>query len=252
MLPRPKTFLGIMSLMTGAELIALALVFNKATGFYGILTLFTGYSMSALQISAYILSLVALVVLGYTIPHIRKQSPFQNMILAWLYVLDTLVNIAYTIVFAVTWYLANFHDPKGPAGAEDDHDSPSNGDVQLDPDQTKQAEAGLGVQESVFSLMLVVALMLLRVYFSLVVLAYARSVVQRYVESHAGWADEDSAKGISPDPFAVGSPLGEGLKGKLGRLMVSFGRGYWLGRKEDEEWARDVGSRFGGRGRARP
>ncbi|KAK3940149.1 Inositolphosphorylceramide synthase subunit Kei1-domain-containing protein [Diplogelasinospora grovesii] len=246
-LPRPKTFLGLMSLQAGTELISLALVFNKVTGVYGILAIFTGYALSALQLSMYIFSVLMVIALGFLLPHIRKQSPFQNLALAWLYVIDTLVNTAYTTAFAVNWYLASFHDPKGPAGAQDDAAlSPSNGgDVPLDENQAAQANAGVGVQETAASMVLVVAFTLIRIYFSLVVMSYARMLLQRFVEEHSSTADEEhTSSGMSPNPFAVGSPLGEGWRGKVGRFMVSCGRGYWLGRKEDEEWAKDVSSKL--------
>ncbi|KAL1902309.1 hypothetical protein Sste5346_001285 [Sporothrix stenoceras] len=48
----------------------------------------------------------------------------------------------------------------------------------------------------------------------------------------------------STNPFAEGSPAGEGWKGKLGRALVGVGRNFWLGRQKDDEWARDVNSRF--------
>ncbi len=116
----PQSFLGLMSLQTGTELISLALLLNKVIGIYGLLAILTGYSLSALQLSMYIYSLLAVIALTYLIRHIRKQSPLENLALAWLYVADTIVNAGYTTAFAVTWYLATFHDPKGPAGAESD------------------------------------------------------------------------------------------------------------------------------------
>ncbi|KAK0637095.1 Inositolphosphorylceramide synthase subunit Kei1-domain-containing protein [Bombardia bombarda] len=249
-LPRPKTFLGLMSLQTGTELVSLALVFNKATGIYGLLALFTGYVFSALQLSMYILSVLALLSLAYCIPHIRKRPshPFENLALAWLYTLDTAVNTVYTSVFAVTWYLASAHDPKGPAGGAETPDdaSPSDGDV--------KTKAGAGVQETATSIALIIAFTLVRIYFSLVVMAHARMVLHRYVGEQEQQREDDdhpaggvkNSDGLVPDVFAVGAPLGDGLKGRLGRIMVLVGRSYWLGgRKEDEEWARDVGSRFG-------
>lgn len=48
----------------------------------------------------------------------------------------------------------------------------------------------------------------------------------------------------STNPFAEGSPAGEGWKGKLGRTLVGVGRNFWLGRQKDDDWARDVNSRF--------
>lgn len=238
-----QSFLGFMSLQTGTELISLALVFNKATGLYGILTLFTGYALSALQVSAYIGSIFVLTVLALCIPHIRKQSPLQNLALAWVYAVDTVISAAYTTAFATSWYLAQIHDPKGPAGAEEDAASPSNGDVQHDANQAAQINAGLGATDTAASMVLIVAFTLIRIYFSLVIMAYARMALLRFVDERMGESEEVSE--TSPDPFAEGAPLGEGWKGKLGRRMVSIGRGYWLGgKKEDEEWARQVNSKF--------
>lgn len=95
-----------MSLRTGAEMISLSMIFNKVTGFYGLLAILTGFSLSPLQISMYLYSLGALILLAFLMPHIRKQSPFQCLALAWFYLIDTLVNTAFTSAFAVTWLLA--------------------------------------------------------------------------------------------------------------------------------------------------
>ncbi|KAK4040600.1 Inositolphosphorylceramide synthase subunit Kei1-domain-containing protein [Parachaetomium inaequale] len=245
-LPRPKSFLGLMSLQTGTELISIALLFNKATGVYGLLTLLTGYSLSALQVTAYLGSILVLAALAVCVPHIRAQSPLHNLALAWVYAVDTLASAAYTAAFATTWYLAGAHDTKGPAGAAetDAAASPSNGAVvQHDAGQEAQVKAGTGVHDTAASMVLIVAFTLIRVYLSLVVMAYARMVLLRFVDERMGESAE--VADMSPDPFAVGAPLGEGWRGKLGRAMVMVGRGYWLGgKKEDEEWARQVNSKF--------
>ncbi|KAK4125398.1 DUF1753-domain-containing protein [Parathielavia appendiculata] len=243
-LPRPRSFLGLMSLQTGTELISIALLFNKVTGVYGLLTLLTGYSLSALQVTAYLGSISVLVTLAICLPHVRAQSPFHNLALAWVYAIDTLVSAAYTAAFATTWYLSAIHDPKGPAGAEQDASSPSNGEVQHDDEQAAQVMAGIGVHDTAASMVLIIGFTLIRVYFSLVVMAHARMVLQQFVDQRMGEAGNTSAD-RSAGPFAVGAPLGEGWRGRLGTVMVSVGRGYWLGGKmEDEEWARAVNSKF--------
>jgi hypothetical protein len=247
--PFLQSFLGLLSLRTGTELISVALVFNKATGFYGLLTLLTGYSLSALQVTAYLGSILVLVALAVCIPHIRKQSPLHNLALAWVYAIDTVVSAAYTTAFATSWYLALQHDPKGPAGNEEaaaagTQNNNATGQVPRD-DDVHQARAGAGVEDTAASMVLIVAFTLVRVYFSLVVTAYARMVLLRFVDERMADAEEDGLSGTSPDPFAIGAPLGEGWRGKLGRAMVSVGRGYWLGgKKEDEEWARRVKAKF--------
>jgi hypothetical protein len=240
---RMQSFLGLMSLQTGTEVISVALVFNKATGIFGMLTLLTGYSMSAVQITSFLGSILVLTVLALCLPHVRKHSPLHNLALAWVYTIDTFISAAYTVAFATSWYLAGMHDLKGPAGAEDDASSPSNGEVQLDPAQEAQAKARTGVHDTALSMVLIVAFTLMRVYFSLVIMAFARMVLLRFVDDRMGEAEDVSD--TSADPFAVGAPLGEGWRGKMGRIMVSVGRGYWLGgKKEDEEWARQVNSKF--------
>ncbi|KAK4246631.1 Inositolphosphorylceramide synthase subunit Kei1-domain-containing protein [Corynascus novoguineensis] len=244
-LPRPKSFLGFMSLQTGTELVSIALIFNKATAVYGVLTLFTGYSLSALQVTAYLFSILVLATLAVCLPHIRTLSPLHNLTLAWVYALDTVVSAAYTAAFATSWYLAGIHDPEGPAGAgsSDAAASPSNGNVQLDPSQKEQVKAGTGAHDTAASMVLIVGFTLVRFYFSLVIAAYARMVLLRFVDERMD--ESDVIADVSPDPFAVGAPLGEGWQGKLGRAMVAVGRGYWLGgKKEDEEWARQVNSKF--------
>lgn len=212
-----------MSLQTGTELVSLALLFNKATGFYGFLTLLTGFAPSALQVTWYALSLVIIGALAYLIPHVRKQSPFENLALAWLYVLDTFWNIGYTAAFGTIWYLT--------LGSQ-----PNDGD----PEHAANPDTAA-------SMVLVTVFTLTRLYFSLVVISHARNVLRRYLNEERG-ADELVANGSSPNPFDKGSALGDGWRGKLGRVMIVVGRGYWLGRREeDEEWVRDVGSKFRGR-----
>jgi hypothetical protein len=238
-----------MSLQTGTELISIALLFNKATGVYGLLTLVTGYSLSALQVTAYLGSLSVLVTLALCLPHVRTQSPFHNLALAWVYAIDTLVSAAYTAAFATSWYLAAVHDPTGPASAETDPGSAGNGEAVQQRDDAQaatQAKGGSGVHDTAASMVLIVAFTLIRVYFSLVIMAYARMVLLRFVDERMGEAEESgSSADTSANPFAVGAPLGEGWRGKLGRAMVAVGRGYWLGgKKEDEEWARAVNSKF--------
>ena len=114
-----------MSLRTGTELSTLTLLLNKVSGFYGLLALLTGFHLSPIQLSMYMYSVIVLVLLVILTRHIRTQSPFHCLALAQLFVLDTIINAAYTIIFTVTWFLviSQHHsdikgDPKmpGPGG----------------------------------------------------------------------------------------------------------------------------------------
>lgn len=202
---RVQTFLGLMSLQTGTEMISIALLINKVTGLYGLLAILTGFSLDAVQLSMYIYSVAVLGALAFLIPHIRRQSPFQNLSLAWLYIVDTAANSAYTANFAAQWYLKSGGNPEGDAAEQ--------------------------ATDTAASMVLIVAFTLIRVYLMLVVMSFTRQVLQRHMAGLAG------DKGAVVLPFTPGSPDSEGWKGKLGRAMLFVGQDYWVGGREDEELA---------------
>ena len=232
-IPRPKNLFGVINLQTATELISLALVFNKVTGVYGLLAILTGYQLSLLQLSTYIYSILMLVCLAYLIPHIRKQSPLECLGLAWIYALDTIINGAYAAAFAVAWCVGGARSG-APGGQE-------NGMVVENLDSLKKQSAQNGdimPQETAASMVMVVCLTLVRIHFSLVIMAFARQTLHRYMQR----VDmEDGGDG----PFAVGMPEGEGRRGRLGRLMVSVGRIYWLGGAAEESEAAGKGWKGG-------
>ncbi|KAL9615019.1 MAG: hypothetical protein Q9167_000551 [Letrouitia subvulpina] len=277
-IPRPQTFFYLMSLRTGTELITLSVVFNKVTGFYGLLALLTGYHVSAVQLSMYIYSLIALVITILLAPHIRRQSPFHCLALASFYIVDSIVNAAYTAAFAVTWFLvisqhhsdASGQKPPGAGGSTIDDTAGftnptynvSHVDIAVAPDQgvspggeavtvgrpgfsTSASGPSLGhgvlQPESISSLVTVCALWAVRLYFVLVVMSFARLVLRQHIAamSRASTALHTGSKSsaYAEDPFAPHLPEGKGWKGRLGRLMIRFGRGYWLGSEDgDDAW----------------
>lgn len=230
--------MGCISLQTGAELISLALVFNKVTGVYGLLAILTGYQLSLLQLSTYVYSIGVLVCLVALIPHIRKQSPLECLGLAWLYILDTAISGAYTAAFGLDWYFASQVTSDGNSSGEGQVSGLKNVMAEgMDGLRRETAVHGKVVpQETATSMLLIVASTLIRLYFSFVIMAFAQQVLHKYMQlmilEGPGVDDHDG-------PFAEDLPDGEGRKGKMGRLMVSFGRGYWLDQRDTEEWARN-------------
>ena len=220
-LPRPRTFLYLMSLRTGTELITLSLLLNKISGFYGLLALLTGFHLSSFQLSMYIYSLLALGAVAYLAPYIRSQSPFHCLALSFVYALDSLVNAAYTAAFGVTWFLVvsqHLSDQKGgkapgPGGTTVDdtagftsptYDNISHVDVNPQPnsDITSSGQEAVTVgrpgemaghaagpslghgvlqPESINSLIVICALWAIRLYFILIVLSYARYVLRQHI-----------------------------------------------------------------------
>ncbi|PQE23934.1 UPF0596 Golgi apparatus membrane c protein [Rutstroemia sp. NJR-2017a WRK4] len=281
-IPRPKTFLYLMSLRTGTEMISLSMIFNKVTGFYGLLAVLTGLKLSPLQFSMYVYSVAALVLLAFLMPHIRKQSPFQCLALAWFYLFDTVINTAFTTAFAVTWFLAvsadhsntgipssapgsgtiddtaGFTSPKynvsevnviaTPAGAGQDAVAYGTAAAVAAGSVAPSIGQGVGIEESVPSIIVVGILTLIRIYFILVVMAYARQVLRHNMYSMSSTKlhlnTDGSTDARAENPFAAGSPQGQGWQGKLGRIMVKVGEGYWLGGQVDEAWVKGLDGRF--------
>ena len=244
--------LGFISLQTGTEFISLMLVFNKLTGVYGILAIFTGYELSLLQFSTYLYSILVLVSLAILVPHLRKQSPLECLLLAWIYIVDTIINCACTTFFAVQWYLASTAESDGEQQPEvvaqpDVPDIPANVGMEAAAIMRRvghdaRVPSATMPHDTAFSIVLITAVTLIRVYFSLVVASYAHQVLLRYVDRQVE-NDRPRAKDVN-GPFAVGTDEGEGWRGWLGRAMLSVGRKYWLGYKDQEDWARSVNERL--------
>ena len=195
--------LGFISLQTGAEFISLMLVLNKLTGFYGILAIFTGYELSFLQFSTYLYSILVLVSLAILVPHLRKQSPLECLLLAWIYILDTIINCACTTFFAVLWFLGSGSQSQQQSeavGQPDDPGSAANTGMQAAA-TLKRMDATMP-HDTAFSIVLITAVTLIRVYFSLVIASYAHQVLLRYVDRQVE-NDRPRAKDVN-GPFAVG------------------------------------------------
>lgn len=227
---------GFISLQTATELISLALVFNKVTGVYGLLAILTGYELSLLQLSTYVYSIAVLVALVFLVPHIRKQSPFECLALAWLNIIDTCINAADTAVFGLEWYFTNSTTPSDSTTPSTEY-TPENGRQQT------ITHGGVAPQETAMSMIMILALVLVRVYFSFVVMAYAQQVLSKYMQLMIleGAPGEELER---DGPFGPELPDGDGKRGQAGRLMVSFGRGYWLDQTTSvDDWSRDLTSK---------
>jgi hypothetical protein len=274
-----------MSLHTGVEMISLSMLFNRIAGLYGLLAILTGFRLNVTQLSMYLYSVVALILLAFLMPHIRKRSPLECLAFAWFYLIDTVVNCAYTAAFAVTWFLtvnassSEFHGgvPSGAPGSGTINDtagftsltynvtkvevvaSPSAdavggldagaiGKAATDAVATASTNLQHGVKNSIPSLVIIIALTLIRIYFIFIVMAYARQILSQFVQDASTALGQLHSDGISEsetrNPFAPNMPLGQGLRGKLGRIMVFVGKNYFLDAPIDDGWARGVNSRF--------
>ncbi|KAL1605797.1 hypothetical protein SLS59_003601 [Nothophoma quercina] len=278
-----QTFLQKMSLRTGAEIITYLQVINKVSGLYGLLALITGASIGGFQLSMYIYSTLALLATCFLYRHIRLQSPFETLLLAHLYALDSVINALYTAFFGVAWFVtlathpadtsvpgqhgisdnSGFTSPKHNVSEVDVVASPSPGvaggqdAIAGGAPQNSAPGVGVGLGNAVFesssimSISLISGFWALRVYFVFIMLAFARQCLRQHIAAHAasaGWYSSNdmqtTAADLAENPFIEGKEQGDGWKGKLGRVMLSGAPKYWLGADGENEWQHSVGGKF--------
>lgn len=265
-----------MSLRTGVEMISLSMLFNKVAGFYGLLAILTGFHLDVMQLSLYLYSVVALVLLAFLMPHVRKQSPFECLAFSWFYLFDTIINCTYTAAFAFTWFMtisasssdthgnvpssapgsgtindtAGFTSPKDNVSEVEVVASPASGltsgqdaaAIGIAAAASSSTEAislqhGLQLVESVPSIVVLVLLTFIRIYFVTIVLSYASQAIRQYVMATSSDAE-------ARNPFAPNMSQGQGWRGKLGRIMVRPAKEYFLGGAIEDDWTKRVKSRF--------
>jgi hypothetical protein len=288
LLPTPSTnrvsqsFLHIISLRTATEFITLSLLINKLSGIYGILAIFTGYKLNPLQLSHYIYSLLALGIVAWLYPAIRKpEEPLKIVALAWIYVLDTVINSVYTALFGAGWFLVLARELNQPvsfkgdvAGSETIDDTAGFTNPQYNATKVDvvavpgpglldgQTAIAYGSQYgslgdaifhsgSIASLTVIGLLWIVRTYFCILLMSYARSILRQYVASTSTDYSHADDPAMAENPFRREREEGAGWKGKLGRFMLRFPtKRYWLGKDEaEDEWVRATSGRFeSGRG----
>ncbi|KAF2428943.1 DUF1753-domain-containing protein [Tothia fuscella] len=283
-IPRPTRFLGLISLRTSVTLILFIHLVNKVTGLYGILALLTGFSISPLQLSMYIYSLIVFGVTIHLFPHIQAQSAWHTLAFAQLYALDTIINAAYTVFFSIAWFLvlaakddttsapggktineaSGFTDPKYNVSGVEVIASPKSG-LSLGQDavavgtgsgpapQTHGLTTVLTQPSSLMSLFIIILFWSLRIYAVLIVLSYARQTLHHHIQvsSHHNYELYTGSRSseLAENPFEETKEEGRGWRGKVGRFMLSVGKGFWLGREpQDDVWMRGMGSKFRSRG----
>lgn len=181
----PRSFLFIIPLQVGAEIIAACAILNKVSALYGLGALFTGHGLTPMQwimnlISAAVLPLI---IWGYF--SIQNRRSLRVLAFAHFYVLDTVVSLGLTIYFIVYWFAiagkASNNLPNSPEvvtgiptySRPHFRDSNDSGDAAgLD----KSVAVG---QELALTIVATTVLLVVRFYFMMCILGYARLLARR-------------------------------------------------------------------------
>ncbi|TDL24080.1 DUF1753-domain-containing protein [Rickenella mellea] len=114
--PRPfASFMGFMDIKTGVIIALLFAVLNKVAGVYGLIAVFTGGSFA--QLSLYLYSVLALVALGWGLKAVSEEDPKRTLYFAHLFFADHILSTAWTVFFAVVWWLYTPHDGRRQANS---------------------------------------------------------------------------------------------------------------------------------------
>jgi hypothetical protein len=130
------SFLGLIDLKTGVTIALLFALLNKVAGVYGLIAVFTGAGGSFAQLSLYIYSVIALVALAWglravkdvRVPHLllslffsnstkSQEDPKQTLYFAHLFAADHILSTAWTVFFAIVWWIWTPHDGRRQANS---------------------------------------------------------------------------------------------------------------------------------------
>ncbi|KAA8915879.1 hypothetical protein TRICI_001972 [Trichomonascus ciferrii] len=223
----PKAFLFFFPLHLGAELIIAIGLLNKASGFYGILSIFTGHPLSVMEWILNILSLVTLPLYIMAFQTIHTRNALRMVLFAYLYTIDTLCSVGFSVYFCVHWFTEK---AKVVAASGSESSSSGSGDVTTSAAASMATNASADVyrrdsaadsnainksaslpQETATTITITVVFLLVRLYFNLIILAYARQLVrQQNLRPHNG-SNQST------------------LKGRVQYIALSIAQSFWTG-----------------------
>ncbi|TCD71813.1 hypothetical protein EIP91_003156 [Steccherinum ochraceum] len=112
-----QSFLGCVDIKTGV-IVALAFaMINKVAGVYGLIAVLTGAGGSAAQLSLYLYSCLALAAFVWGLRAISQEDARYTLYFAHLFAADHVLNTAWTVFFAVLWWVYTPHDGRRQANS---------------------------------------------------------------------------------------------------------------------------------------
>ncbi|KAF9308188.1 hypothetical protein BGZ91_007921 [Linnemannia elongata] len=163
---RLRKCLGILELKTGVTIITVFAILNKVSGFFGI---FANGGLA--KVIMYLYSVFATFAFAWGLYGVLIDNTKIVGRYALAYVIDLIINAVQTIILAVTWFMTRndlLGEPQ-PDQAGDSTSTPITDDVRQD----FQFEGGI-------SILILLALWCLHLYFALVVWSYSHSLIHRY------------------------------------------------------------------------
>lgn len=173
----------------GASILTLFAMFNKTAGVYGILAVFQGGTFT--QVALYLYSIATIVIFLWGLKGISEENPNQVLTYAHLFTLDHMISTFWTLLFAFDWYLFTPHDGRPTTNQsshqvglmdliesiESQYRTPEQmaklHHDQLTPQQKALSAERIWAEEKSFAAGVLAFGWLVKIYFALVLYAYA-------------------------------------------------------------------------------
>ncbi|KAG0314027.1 hypothetical protein BGZ99_008427 [Dissophora globulifera] len=165
---RLRKCLGVMELKTGVTIITVFAILNKVSGFFGIFA--NGGLAKAIM---YLYSVLATFAFSWGLYGVLVDNRKIVGRYALAYVGDLLINAVQTIALAVTWFMSRNHLLNEPQPDDSATDPSTTTPMTDEVRQGFEFEGGI-------SIMILLALWCLHLYFALVVWSYSYSLIHRY------------------------------------------------------------------------
>ncbi|KAK3846001.1 MAG: Inositolphosphorylceramide synthase subunit Kei1-domain-containing protein [Linnemannia gamsii] len=163
---RLRKCLGILELKTGVTIITVFAILNKVSGFFGIFA-----NGGAAKVIMYLYSVFATFAFAWGLYGVLIDNTKIVGRYALAYVIDLIINAIQTIFMAVTWFMTR-NDLLGEP-QPDQNGEPTSTPITDEVRQDFQFEGGI-------SILILLALWCLHLYFALVVWSYSYSLIHRY------------------------------------------------------------------------
>ncbi|EPY51426.1 inositol phoshorylceramide synthase regulatory subunit Kei1 [Schizosaccharomyces cryophilus OY26] len=160
----PRSLFGLCSLRVGCEVIVWFAIINKLSGLYGIVSLFQSSAVSAWQIFMYMTSIFTLVLFSWLAVYIPRDSVPHALILFYSYAIDFILNMVFTVLFALSWFAKMLTSTQSAQGVPDSQ-------------QPTSLWAVFFEAESIPSLLLLTFFTSLKLYFTLITLSYSNKLI---------------------------------------------------------------------------
>ncbi|KIP03012.1 hypothetical protein PHLGIDRAFT_130409 [Phlebiopsis gigantea 11061_1 CR5-6] len=170
-----SSFLGCFDLKTGVSVAILFAILNKVAGVYGLISVFTGAGVSAAQLSLYIYSVLGLVAFAWGLRSVGQEDPKHTLYFAHVFFADHVISTAWTVFFAVVWWVYTPHDGRREITSEAQKQIMEAGGGVRNMTETERTQAATALwnQEKGTATAVIILGWLSKIYFALLIYSYA-------------------------------------------------------------------------------